>query len=51
MKIPTTTDENTEQLRRALVKFTVWLDGYGETSWDHQSYYAGFFGRGAKGLY
>lgn len=35
----------------ALIRFTAWLDEYGETSFDHQSYYAGKFGRGAKALY
>ncbi len=34
-----------------LENFTRWLDGYGETSWDHQSYFAGPFGGWAKGLY
>jgi hypothetical protein len=32
-------------------RFTDWLDEYGETSWDHQSYYAGPIGRRAKALY
>jgi len=31
--------------------FVVWLDRYGETSWDHQSFYAGSVGRRAKSLY
>jgi hypothetical protein len=35
----------------ALIRFTAWLDQYGETSFDHQSYYAGKLGRGAKALY
>jgi hypothetical protein len=35
----------------ALTNFTGWLENYGETSWDHQSFYAGIFGRRAKGLY
>ena len=33
-----------EQLRH-------WLDGYGETSYDHQSFFAGALGRRAKALY
>ncbi|MBA3883934.1 MAG: hypothetical protein H0X73_14805, partial [Chthoniobacterales bacterium] len=31
--------------------FTGWLDSYGETSWDHQSYFAGPLGSRAKALY
>lgn len=34
-----------------LDNFNKWLDGYGETSWDHQSYFAGAYGGWAKGLY
>ena len=41
---------NTE-VSRVLGAFTHWLDGYGETSWDHQSYFAGKYGNWAKGLY
>ncbi|MGO8817320.1 MAG: prenyltransferase/squalene oxidase repeat-containing protein [Terriglobia bacterium] len=32
-------------------RFRGWLDRYGETSYDHQSFYAGKLGRGAKRLY
>ena len=39
------------QVRTALVNFVHWLDSYGETSWDHQSYFAGAYGGWAKGLY
>jgi len=35
----------------ALVNFTGWLERYGETSWDHQSYYSGAYGKLAKRLY
>jgi len=35
----------------ALTDFTAWLEDYGETSWDHQSYYAGPWGSRAKALY
>lgn len=31
--------------------FNRWLSDYGETSWDHQSYFAGAYGGWAKGLY
>ncbi|SRR5579875_593096 len=35
----------------AVRRFCTWLDGYGETSYDHQSFFAGPIGRGAKALY
>ena len=35
----------------AIDRFCGWLDGYGETSWDHQSFFASKLGRGAKALY
>ncbi|HEY8549382.1 MAG TPA: hypothetical protein VIL35_05440 [Vicinamibacterales bacterium] len=38
-------------VREVLLAFVAWLDRYGETSWDHQSYYAGPIGRRAKALY
>ena len=38
-------------IRAAVNQFTAWLDRYGETSFDHQSYYAGKFGQAAKALY
>lgn len=34
-----------------LENFTQWLHRYGETSWDHQSYFAGPLGSRAKALY
>ena len=34
-----------------LADFTEWLARYGETSWDHQSFFAGPVGRRAKSLY
>jgi hypothetical protein len=40
-----------EKLQASLLRFVAWLDGYGETSWDHQSYFAGPLGRRAKALY
>lgn len=39
------------RIRSALTQFTSWLEGYGETSFDHQSYFAGPIGGGAKALY
>ncbi len=35
----------------ALSRFTRWLDGFGEMSYDHQSYFASDLGRSAKALY
>jgi len=43
--------DRTGQVLATLERFTGWLDGYGETSWDHQSYFAGPFGGWAKSLY
>jgi len=38
-------------IRPTVERFVHWLDRYGETSWDHQSYFAGTHGRRAKALY
>jgi hypothetical protein len=38
-------------VERVLEPFMRWLEGYGETSWDHQTYFAGAVGRRAKRLY
>ncbi len=38
-------------LAGVLERFVGWLDAYGETSWDHQSYFAGPLGSRAKALY
>ena len=40
-----------EKTAVVLTDFTAWLERYGETSWDHQSYFAGAYGGWAKGLY
>lgn len=40
-----------DELDRAISRFIRWLDGYGETSWDHQSFFASAVGRRAKALY
>jgi hypothetical protein len=34
-----------------VLRFVRWLDGYGETSYDHQSFFASDLGRSAKALY
>jgi len=38
-------------LAQVLARFTAWLDRYGETSFDHQSYFAGPVGGRAKAFY
>ena len=40
-----------DRMSGILVNLTEWLDRYGETSWDHQSFFAGPTGRAAKALY
>src|SRR5579872_2554935 len=35
----------------AVDRFCDWLDGYGETSYDHQSFFASKVSRSAKALY
>jgi hypothetical protein len=39
------------KVQAAVVRFTNWLDRYGETSYDHQSFFASDLARGAKSLY
>jgi len=39
------------KIEKLLAGFTDWLQRYGETSWDHQSYFGGPVGRRAKALY
>jgi len=38
-------------IRTSVEKFIQWIDQYGETSYDHQSFFAGPFGGKAKALY
>jgi hypothetical protein len=40
-----------EEVQAVVLRFVEWLDGYGETSYDHQSYFASDLGRSAKALY
>ena len=40
-----------EKITHAVKRFVEWLDGYGETSYDHQSYFVSDLGRRAKALY
>ena len=52
VSIPTrSTLAGTEALEAAIGRFVSWLDGYGEVSYDHQSYFAGPVGGAAKALY
>ena len=44
-------DQKVPELRRTLERFTAWLDRYGETSQDHQDFFASPVGRAAKALY
>ncbi|HWF91619.1 MAG TPA: hypothetical protein VN684_05000 [Terriglobales bacterium] len=40
-----------QAVEQEVVRFVAWLDQYGETSYDHQSYFASDRGRRAKALY
>src|SRR5437667_3038790 len=40
-----------DTVSRVLANFTDWLESYGETSWDYQSFFAGPVGGRAKALY
>jgi hypothetical protein len=40
-----------EEVSAGLRRFISWLDGYGETSWDFQTFYASDLCRNAKQLY
>jgi hypothetical protein len=40
-----------ESVRTSIFRFVGWLDHYGETSYDHQSFFASNLGRNAKALY
>jgi hypothetical protein len=41
----------TDRVSDVLTNFIKWLDAYGESSWDHQSFFAGPLGGRAKSLY
>ena len=51
MQIAETHDPLADRISNVLADFTQWLDAYGETSWDFQSFYAGPVGGRAKALY
>ena len=44
-------NQEVKDVQAAVLRFVGWLDGYGETSHDHQSFFASDLGRGAKALY
>lgn len=44
-------NQQTKAIEASVGRFTGWLERYGETSYDHQSYFASSFGRNAKALY
>jgi hypothetical protein len=46
-----TADPIETKVFKVLTRFTGWLDRFGETSWDHQSFFAGPVGSRAKSLY
>jgi hypothetical protein len=46
-----TSDPLAGKVSRVLTRFSEWLESYGETSRDHQTFFAGPTGRAAKALY
>ncbi len=50
-RIPTVSQHPNEAIRQTLLQFIGWLDRYGETAYDHQSFFAGPIGGRAKALY
>jgi hypothetical protein len=51
MHLTTRTNPANDQIPGVLTNFTRWLDAFGETSLDHQSFFAGPVGGFAKTLY
>src|SRR6266480_63916 len=51
MNVANISDPLTARISSVLTNFTDWLDGYGETSWDYQSFFASRLGGRAKALY
>jgi len=51
MHVTNIADPLANRVSAVLSDFTEWLDAYGETSWDHQSFFAGPIGGRAKSLY
>jgi hypothetical protein len=44
-------DDMRREVATVVARFIEWLEKYGELSWDHQSFFAGTIGGGAKSLY
>jgi hypothetical protein len=51
MQVAKTSDPLADRISGVLTNFIEWLDAYGETSWDYQSFFAGPVGGRAKALY
>jgi hypothetical protein len=51
MQVATAIDPQTDKVSVVLRNFTKWLDAFGETSLDHQTFFAGPVGGFAKSLY
>jgi hypothetical protein len=51
MRLKARCDPLADEVSGALTNFILWLEGFGETSWDHQSFFAGPIGGFAKSLY
>lgn len=51
MQASVTTKPLADQVSSVVANFTNWLNAFGETSWDHQSFFAGPVGRFAKSAY
>jgi hypothetical protein len=51
MQAAKTRNQLTDKISRISTNFSKWLDAFGETSWDHQSFFAGPVGGRAKSLY
>ena len=51
MQVIKTANSLVDRVSRVLDRFTAWLNRFGETSWDHQSFFAGPVGGRAKSLY
>ena len=51
MQATITTNPLADRVSNVVANFTRWLNAFGETSWDHQSFFAGPLGRQAKSLY
>src|SRR5262249_36044723 len=46
-----TTEISISHIETTIDRFIAWLEKYGESSWDHQSYFGGAIGGRAKALY